>query len=523
MKRFLHTLLLSATTLAAAVPVLAERIDLAPGPDTTVFDGPLRTDGTVDYIAALNNAMSEGVTLENNAFVELWLTYEVQDQEEGEDTIAILLQLDGLPEGPVYIGWDRFLESEELGRGAQTDLMFELALEGPFASDDLPLVAAWLDRNGPALARVMSAVDRPRFYAPWTTGPDDETGMVVAVMLPHLGQYRDYARALVIETFHAIGEGRYDHAAASLLATRRLAAHIASEPTLISNLVARSIESLSTQALEAALSHGGFSDAQLRRLAEGWTPQLGGLSMAQAVDLGERVFMLDMLQQAWAGRLGDADDPGGLTAMLGMGESAAMAGVFKLIQHEGFDINTALRDANAAYDEMLEVFMADNYAQYAEQNAAYEAGLAAGLDDADSAALVAASGGEVDDTVVAEDATRLVVQGMQTMLMPAVGAARRTEYAGIVRNDLAQAALAAERFRLAHGRLPVSIDELNRHQPALDVVDRFNGETLRYVPDEDRHGYTLYSLGPNGVDDGGLDDRNAGDIVFRVEPEAGGE
>ena len=50
-----------------------QRVELEVGFDTTYFDGPLREDGTVDYIAALNEKYSEGVTLENNAFVELLL------------------------------------------------------------------------------------------------------------------------------------------------------------------------------------------------------------------------------------------------------------------------------------------------------------------------------------------------------------------------------------------------------------------------------------------------------------------
>ena len=39
---------------------------------TTYFTGPLRADGSVDYVAAFNRRCSEGVTPENNAAVALW-------------------------------------------------------------------------------------------------------------------------------------------------------------------------------------------------------------------------------------------------------------------------------------------------------------------------------------------------------------------------------------------------------------------------------------------------------------------
>ena len=40
--------------------------------DTTYITGPLRADGYVDYIAAINERCSEGVTPENNAAIPFW-------------------------------------------------------------------------------------------------------------------------------------------------------------------------------------------------------------------------------------------------------------------------------------------------------------------------------------------------------------------------------------------------------------------------------------------------------------------
>lgn len=41
------------------------------GPETTVIDGPLTPDGRVDYVAAMNQRLRDGVTPDNNAAVPL--------------------------------------------------------------------------------------------------------------------------------------------------------------------------------------------------------------------------------------------------------------------------------------------------------------------------------------------------------------------------------------------------------------------------------------------------------------------
>jgi hypothetical protein len=83
-------------------------------------------------------------------------------------------------------------------------------------------------------------------------------------------------------------------------------------------------------------------------------------------------------------------------------------------------------------------------------------------------------------------------------------------------------ACAIERYRLAHGALPATLDELHMAALPHDVV---NGEPLRYrVAGDDN--YVLYSVGWNGVDDGGKAvkksngaiDLTRGDWVWSLRP-----
>lgn len=89
-------------------------------------------------------------------------------------------------------------------------------------------------------------------------------------------------------------------------------------------------------------------------------------------------------------------------------------------------------------------------------------------------------------------------------------------------------ALAAERYRQAHGDWPESLGKLDPEMLSAVLLDPYDGEPLRYKRLLD--GVIVYSVGPDGVDDGGtLDRENAirpgtdlgyrlWDVEFRRQP-----
>jgi len=85
--------------------------------------------------------------------------------------------------------------------------------------------------------------------------------------------------------------------------------------------------------------------------------------------------------------------------------------------------------------------------------------------------------------------------------------------------ELAAAALAVERYRLARGSFPESLGQLVTDYLAAAAVDPFDGLPLR-LKRTDR-GFAVYSVGEDRKDDGGKEPhRKQGetyDLVFRVE------
>jgi hypothetical protein len=61
-------------------------------------------------------------------------------------------------------------------------------------------------------------------------------------------------------------------------------------------------------------------------------------------------------------------------------------------------------------------------------------------------------------------------------------------------------ALALAAYRSQHGRYPPTLADLPA-EPPVNTDDIFSGKPLIYRPSQD--GYMLYSVGPNGRDDGG--------------------
>ncbi len=88
--------------------------------------------------------------------------------------------------------------------------------------------------------------------------------------------------------------------------------------------------------------------------------------------------------------------------------------------------------------------------------------------------------------------------------------------AALARRHLAMTTLALERYRLAHDRLPDTLDTLVPDYLANVLTDPFDGKPLRYEAEE--AGFTIYSIGPNLTDEGETraDQADEGDVVFRV-------
>lgn len=109
-----------------------------------------------------------------------------------------------------------------------------------------------------------------------------------------------------------------------------------------------------------------------------------------------------------------------------------------------------------------------------------------------------------------------------SMLLPNWSRAIRVDAEIAARLLLAHTALAVERYRLAHAdQLPDTLGSLVPGLLPVVPTDPFDGQSLRYKKVE--RGYLIYSVGADGLDDGGVEkppnpsSEQRYDLPFRVE------
>jgi hypothetical protein len=111
---------------------------------------------------------------------------------------------------------------------------------------------------------------------------------------------------------------------------------------------------------------------------------------------------------------------------------------------------------------------------------------------------------------------------LEDMLLPATGPYERSLAYVQSSADLARVAVALERYRLAHGEFPDSLDALAPQFMEKIPHDIIGGQPLHYRRTDDGQ-FVLYSVGWNETDDGGVVsfresgsvDTDKGDWVWR--------
>jgi hypothetical protein len=105
------------------------------------------------------------------------------------------------------------------------------------------------------------------------------------------------------------------------------------------------------------------------------------------------------------------------------------------------------------------------------------------------------------------------------MLVPSLNAAMRHHVAAMTKIQTVQLAIAIEQRHLQADGPPADLSDLVPDHIDAVPIDPFDGQPLRYLRLDD--GYVIYSVGFDGLDDGGAVERSEGkpapDIGIRVQ------
>jgi len=308
-----------------------------------------------------------------------------------------------------------------------------------------------------------------------------------AILLPHLTALRTCSQTLQLRCLAELQNGQPEKAIADVKLALQLADKIHTEPFLISHLVRIRMVNLTLQPIYEGLAEHKWSDAQLVELDAELAKLdfLADYKLSMRGEMGCQGGEADRLRrhpEQLEGLNGMNDGEGGVINQLLPG---------KLVVHlipTGWFYQNQLRCARVMVDYYLPVADVNrgtvSPAEFRRGNAA----------------------------LFAETKTATPFNMLERLMLPALGVVRKFA-CGQESVDLARVAIALERYRLAHGEYPKSLDVLAPQFIAKLPHDVINDQPLHYHRTSDPSSqrsdaasgqFVLYSVGWNETDDGGV-------------------
>ncbi|MCP4251705.1 MAG: hypothetical protein GY778_32115 [bacterium] len=270
--------------------------------------------------------------------------------------------------------------------------------------------------------------------------------------LPSLSAFRTAAKVKALEALTAARAGEIDRSAMESVVILHIAGTLQDEPNLICALVATACDAMAVDVLARVLAVGSCRDATLQQVGKALDQARQSRSVAIAMQ-GERLASVDLI-----GSPGAFAVFGGSTPPKALGW---LRGWVYLEQAQGLSLLTPLAEPGLSTIQVINA--ASSYQKQVRSLPRYYI------------------------------LTRTV--------LPSLSSAVQMHGRRLADLDCAHAGLAVERYRLQHDRWPDSLSALVPEFLEQGPIDPFDEQPLRFIRTSD--GVTVYSIGPDGVDDGG--------------------
>lgn len=476
--------------LTTAGEAAAEPIPLEIGRDTTVLEGPLRDDGTVDYVGALNKKFSAGVTPENNAYAVIaqLIPPKTWPSEAYRRKQFELLGIKMPADDATYLSKGRwavpgFDDRDHLAFGGQWDLARDnWYLWRP---ERIPNVIEYLAQHKEMLDRLVAGIQRERFWRPIVVADGDDG---LALTHPNLSGVRHAFVILSVRARHRIHEGELDAAIEDILALKQLSRHMHTAPLLVEHLTGMASASYATQRIVELAGQEALTAEQARGLKEKLAAMEQRLSIERAFLFGDRMNLLDLVQRQFGMEDVLRDDP-------------RLDHLFRY----HFDRNHALRRVNAYTRDILAGLRAETPQQRWAQLEQLGDTVQQRVKHYDKPLFwtaITLSLLQQDQAQRSQTLADLMLNQLIARMVPSID--RNSDVVDQVQmyEQLERVALAVGGYRAVTGQYPQSLDDLVPEWMDAVPVDIYDpdGATIRYRVEGDR--VTLYSVYRNGEDNG---------------------
>ncbi len=479
--------------------------------EVTWFTEPVRKDGFVSYVQAINQHHGKGVTAQNNSVVSLYQA--MGPQPEGTRQPDQFFELIGIPplpnEGKYFVELTKWWKDsgKPMPAGGAQGIINQhyQAIDRSWKEAEFPEYAAWLRDMETPLKLVAEASQRSEYYSPLVFPGDDE-GQLIAVLLPGVQKSRSLARAMVMRAMWRLGEGKHADSWNDLMVVHRLGRLHSRGPTLIEWLVGVALENIVGEAELRFLSETQPTSKQIAV----YFAQLQSLPkrapMADKIDITERAMYLDCCTQLARGRMKISE----LTDNGSGDDGSLLQKVLEGVVLQSIEWDVVLKNGNRWYDRMAAAARINDYREQSDVLQKLDDEIKALVARRQGAGVLAVLGGKQELTVFASDV-------LISLILPAVRQAVKAEHRVAQRLRNLEVALALSSWRGDHGSYPKKLEELVPKYLRAEPQDIFGGQPLRYQ--RTAEGYLLYSVVDNEVDDDGRnwDDMPRGDdLVVRM-------
>jgi hypothetical protein len=351
---------------------------------------------------------------------------------------------------------------------ARTNLFAVPALPQSPAQD----VLLALSKYDPVIEEMRAAAKRPESRFPLDYDDEDPA----EILLPHLHALKSCSLVLSARALAELQSGETEKALDDVMLSLRLAEAIKTEPFIITHLVRIAILSITLQPVYEGLAEHKWSDAQLAAL-DAELARLDFLADYERSTRSERAAhakVIDWMEQKRSR----------FFVLLGMIDPDER----KVMNKFWLTTEVCLMPRGWFYES--DIAMSGVHQQWIQPM----------VDDANQTAspdLARKADAAVD--LLKPTAMNLFAR----LLLPELGRyAMRAAYGQTSANE-ARIGIALERYRLAHGNYPDSLEALAPQD--LDKIphDIIGGQPLKYSRKPDGS-FILYSIGWNGTDDGGV-------------------
>ncbi len=460
------------------------------GYNTTRLTGPLRSDGLVNYAAALDSQYGRGITPKNNAVPLLIEATGALSTDREPIFQAYRKQLFARLQikTPVmksgfhsYFQWVNLKLGNALTNAqwnteiTRVDPSFRLH---PWTAKEFPLAAQWVRANAVALKYLHDAVTRPRYYFPFIRF------RYINASSEYLENFRAIVNAAAARAMFRLGNADTNGAVSDIDADMRLATLMSQSPSLIARLIANNVDTMVLQTQAAADGSGQLSRNQLETLLHHTLPRTAILPLTQQLNF-QRFDSLAFLERASRHGIRTLISEFNYAHPNGPPSPPALSAQ---IMDTIIPMNFAetMRQKNRLYDQLEQMMM---YHPYLRRQTAVNS---------------------LCQYLISSTSQHPMRQWCNpvTAQQSELAKSIRMFFAVFPENMIMQRTITILAVELAiykcdHGHYPQRLSALAPKYVHSIPLDGFNGQPLKYQLLNDGQSFLLYSVGPNGVDNGG--------------------